>query len=66
MVNPEISVVIAVFYERGGLSQLHQVMVAIQILIFGLPGEMIAAAAYRRSQVEKLIRRVHRHKKKSK
>lgn len=36
------------------------VIVGIQILVFGLLGEMIAAASYRSSDVEKLIRRVSR------
>lgn len=37
------------------------IMVGIQILIFGLLGEMIAAASYRSSDVEKLIRRINHH-----
>jgi len=36
-------------------------IVGIQILVFGLLGEMIAAASYRSSDVEKLIRRVNVH-----
>lgn len=36
------------------------IMVGIQILIFGLLGEMIAAASYRSSDVENLIRRISR------
>lgn len=35
------------------------VIVGIQILVFGLLGEMIAAASYRSSDVEKLIRRIN-------
>ena len=34
------------------------IIVGIQILVFGLLGEMIAAASYRPSDVEKLIRRI--------
>ena len=36
------------------------IIVGLQILIFGLIGEMIAAASYRSSDVEQLIRRVNR------
>jgi len=36
-------------------------IVGIQILVFGLLGEMIAAASYRSSDVEKLIRRKNVH-----
>ncbi len=36
------------------------IIVGVQILIFGLLGEMIAAASYRSSDVENLIRRVNR------
>jgi len=36
------------------------IIVGIQILIFGLLGEMIAAASYRSSDVEKLVRRTTR------
>lgn len=36
------------------------IIVGMQILIFGLLGEMIAAASYRSSDVEQLIRRVNR------
>jgi len=36
------------------------IIVGIQILIFGLLGEMIAAASYRSSDVEKLVRRITR------
>jgi hypothetical protein len=36
------------------------IIVGLQILVFGLIGEMIAAASYRPSDVEKLIRRVNR------
>lgn len=36
------------------------IIVGIQILIFGLLGEMIAAAAYRPSEVDHLIRRISR------
>ena len=39
------------------------IIVGLQILIFGLIGEMIAAASYRSSDVEKLIRRVSRREK---
>ena len=35
------------------------IIVGIQILVFGLLGEMIAAASYRPSDVEKLIRRIN-------
>lgn len=35
------------------------IIVGIQILVFGLLGEMIAAASYRSSDVEKLIRRIN-------
>ena len=35
-------------------------IVGIQILIFGLLGEMIAAASYRSTDVRKLVRRVTR------
>lgn len=37
------------------------IIVGIQILIFGLLGEMIAAASYRPSEVDRLIRRTNRH-----
>ena len=37
------------------------IIVGIQILVFGLLGEMIAAASYRSSDVEKLIRRINVH-----
>ena len=37
------------------------IIVGIQILIFGLLGEMIAAASYRSTDVNKLIRRINRH-----
>jgi glycosyltransferase involved in cell wall biosynthesis len=36
-------------------------IVGIQILVFGLLGEMIAAASYRSSDVQKLIRRINVH-----
>ncbi|MGI9220172.1 MAG: glycosyltransferase family 2 protein [Woeseiaceae bacterium] len=36
------------------------IIVGIQILIFGLLGEMIASASYRSSDVEKLVRRISR------
>ena len=36
------------------------IIVGIQILVFGLLGEMIAAASYRSSEVEKVIRRINR------
>ena len=36
------------------------IIVGIQILIFGLLGEMIAAASYRPSDVENLVRRINR------
>lgn len=37
------------------------ITVGIQVLIFGLLAEMITAATYRRSEVTKAIRHVHRH-----
>jgi glycosyltransferase involved in cell wall biosynthesis len=37
------------------------IIVGIQILIFGLLGEMIAAASYRPAEVDTLIRRINRH-----
>ena len=36
------------------------IIVGIQMLIFGLLGEMIAAASYQPSEVDKLIRRIDR------
>lgn len=36
------------------------IMLGIQILIFGLLGEMITAATYRRSEVMDLVRKIHR------
>lgn len=38
------------------------IIVGVQILIFGLLGEMIAAAAYKPSEVDHLIRRINRQK----
>ena len=41
------------------------IVVGIQILIFGLLGEMITSATYKSTEVNDLIRRVSRHSRHS-